>query len=253
MSDEIVVSTRKGLFRVVRNAGRWDIDGVAFLGDNVSLALRIRAAAFVTPRSIMAISASSCIARRATSGRKSPRRPIRKSRKDSTKRICGAVPFRGARSASGRSRRAARTSRACFGAARCPAGCFVPTITAIAGQSSVRSGRIPSARNGWAAAPIGRAFIRSLSIRANSTARVDRRFDRRHLVHGRREAKAGVSAARACAPNMCRPNSRMIRSRRTFIASCNAPAAPEPHVGRSITTAFSSRRMRVGRLAKLPA
>ena len=39
MSDEIIVSTRKGLFRVVRNAGRWDIDGVEFLGDNVSLAL----------------------------------------------------------------------------------------------------------------------------------------------------------------------------------------------------------------------
>ncbi len=39
MSDEVVVSTRKGLFRVVRNAGCWDIDGVAFVGDNVSLAL----------------------------------------------------------------------------------------------------------------------------------------------------------------------------------------------------------------------
>jgi hypothetical protein len=39
VTDEIVVSTRKGLFTVVRNAGRWDIDGVEFLGDNVSLAL----------------------------------------------------------------------------------------------------------------------------------------------------------------------------------------------------------------------
>ncbi|WP_457798323.1 WD40/YVTN/BNR-like repeat-containing protein [Methylocystis sp. S23] len=39
MSDAILVSTRKGLFRVVRKAGRWDIEGVDFLGDNVSLAL----------------------------------------------------------------------------------------------------------------------------------------------------------------------------------------------------------------------
>jgi hypothetical protein len=39
VSDAILVSTRKGLFRVVRKAGRWDIEGVDFLGDNVSLAL----------------------------------------------------------------------------------------------------------------------------------------------------------------------------------------------------------------------
>lgn len=39
VSDEIIVSTRKGLFRVVRGAGGWDIDGATFLGDNVSLAL----------------------------------------------------------------------------------------------------------------------------------------------------------------------------------------------------------------------
>ena len=39
VSEEIVVSTRKGLFRVVRNTRRWDIDSVEFLGDNVSLAL----------------------------------------------------------------------------------------------------------------------------------------------------------------------------------------------------------------------
>ena len=39
VSEEIVVSTRKGQFRVVRNTRRWDIDSVEFLGDNVSLAL----------------------------------------------------------------------------------------------------------------------------------------------------------------------------------------------------------------------
>ena len=41
MSDEIVVSTRKGLFRIVRKAALWDIDDVAFLGDNVNLASRL--------------------------------------------------------------------------------------------------------------------------------------------------------------------------------------------------------------------
>jgi len=40
MTDTLLVSTRKGLFRVVRNgAGTWDIARVDFLGDNVSLAI----------------------------------------------------------------------------------------------------------------------------------------------------------------------------------------------------------------------
>jgi len=39
MSSAIVVSTRKGLFRVARDAKSWDIERVDFLGDNVSLAL----------------------------------------------------------------------------------------------------------------------------------------------------------------------------------------------------------------------
>ena len=39
MSDTILVSTRKGLFWVRRKGGRWEVDGVDFLGDNVSLTL----------------------------------------------------------------------------------------------------------------------------------------------------------------------------------------------------------------------
>jgi hypothetical protein len=39
MSDRLMVSTRKGLFTVVRRGARWEIDGVDFLGDNVSLTL----------------------------------------------------------------------------------------------------------------------------------------------------------------------------------------------------------------------
>ncbi|MCB1520045.1 MAG: hypothetical protein KDJ37_05645 [Hyphomicrobiaceae bacterium] len=37
MSDTLLVSTRKGLFWVRRGGGRWDIDHVDFLGDNVTL------------------------------------------------------------------------------------------------------------------------------------------------------------------------------------------------------------------------
>ena len=39
MSDELLVSTRKGLFTVARRSGEWQIAGADFLGDNVTLAL----------------------------------------------------------------------------------------------------------------------------------------------------------------------------------------------------------------------
>jgi hypothetical protein len=39
MSDRLLVSTRKGLFRIVRGRGEWAIDGADFLGDNVTLSL----------------------------------------------------------------------------------------------------------------------------------------------------------------------------------------------------------------------
>ena len=40
MSETLFVSTRKGLFTVTRNGGGWRIgDDVAFLGDNVTLAM----------------------------------------------------------------------------------------------------------------------------------------------------------------------------------------------------------------------
>lgn len=42
MSGHLLVSTRKGLFRVDRLAGGWDITGADFLGDNVSLTLADR-------------------------------------------------------------------------------------------------------------------------------------------------------------------------------------------------------------------
>jgi hypothetical protein len=42
MSDRLLVSTRKGLFTLNRDAAGWKVSGVDFLGDNVSLALSDR-------------------------------------------------------------------------------------------------------------------------------------------------------------------------------------------------------------------
>ena len=39
MSDKLLVSTRKGLFHVIRKGGAWAVDRVDFLGDNVTLTL----------------------------------------------------------------------------------------------------------------------------------------------------------------------------------------------------------------------
>lgn len=39
MSNRLLVSTRKGLFTVIRNHGRWDVANADFLGDNVTLTL----------------------------------------------------------------------------------------------------------------------------------------------------------------------------------------------------------------------
>jgi hypothetical protein len=39
MSDPLIVSTRKGLFRVARRSGGWAVESVDFLGDNVTLTL----------------------------------------------------------------------------------------------------------------------------------------------------------------------------------------------------------------------
>jgi photosystem II stability/assembly factor-like uncharacterized protein len=39
MTDKLLVSTRKGLFTIVRKGGQWEITAVEFLGDNVSITL----------------------------------------------------------------------------------------------------------------------------------------------------------------------------------------------------------------------
>jgi hypothetical protein len=42
MSDTLLISTRKGLFTVSRNGGKWEITASDFLGDNVSITLTDR-------------------------------------------------------------------------------------------------------------------------------------------------------------------------------------------------------------------
>ena len=131
MSDTLLVSTRKGLFTVARDGKGWEIAGVDFLGDNVTLrAHRSRATALAMPRSTTVISASSCTARRRTAGRRSRRPPIRPSPRATTSTTCGAVRSTGARRASGRWRPAAPTSPGSSGAARCRAGCSARATTA---------------------------------------------------------------------------------------------------------------------------
>jgi hypothetical protein len=55
MRETILVSTRKGLFEVGKGKSAWAVKDAAFLGDNVTLA--IRATARIMPHSITAISA----------------------------------------------------------------------------------------------------------------------------------------------------------------------------------------------------
>jgi hypothetical protein len=42
LNDRLIVSTRKGLFTVERQRGRWRVAKADFLGDNVTLALHDR-------------------------------------------------------------------------------------------------------------------------------------------------------------------------------------------------------------------
>ena len=222
VSEEIVVSTRKGLFRVVRNTRRWDIDSVEFLGDNVSLALTDARSGFgyaALDHGHFGVklhrSTGDWLAGNHRADLSAKARGTRRERH------VGPSAFRGAPQriwalACWRCGRAGRD----FGAARCPAVCFVRPITAIAGQWSVAMGS-PEAHavDGRRRRP-GPAFIRSLSIRAIHGA-YGSPFLPAASGSPTMRAKAGRSAARACAPNTCPQNSLMIRSRRMFIASCN--------------------------------
>ena len=127
--------------------------------------------------------------------------------------------------------RAAPTSPACSGAARCPAACSARATTARAGRSCARCGTIPSASNGWAAAPTCPASIRSASTRAIRSACRIGGLDRRRLAHRGRAAQPGRCAARACAPNTCRRSRRTIPIAQDVHCLVQCPAAPRAHVG----------------------
>ena len=111
MGDKLVISTRKGLFTVARRAaGQWEIEGVDFLGDNVSLTLTDPRDGRTYPRSTTDILASNYTARPRTAGKRFRPPPIRLSPRAMRSTTCGAVRSTGARRASGRWRRAAPTS-----------------------------------------------------------------------------------------------------------------------------------------------
>ena len=136
MSDTLFVSTRKG-FTVSREAGRWEIGGVDFLGDNVSITLTGPRDGGIMRLSITVISASSCTARQRRVGRKSRRPRILPSRKATRNTTCGAGLSPGARHAFGRSRQAVSKSPAYSGAEPSRAVSSARPITATAGRWSL--------------------------------------------------------------------------------------------------------------------
>jgi hypothetical protein len=112
VSDEIIVSTRKGLFRIVRQVAGWDIDDVAFLGDNVSLALTDARSGFAYAALDhghfgVKLHRSSSDGWQEIAAPTYPQKPEGLDERD----IWG-VPFRGARNEFGRSRLAGPTNRA---------------------------------------------------------------------------------------------------------------------------------------------
>jgi len=171
MSDTLLVSTRKGLFTVARKGSEWQIAGVDFLGDNVTLTLKdrrdgLRYAAL--DHGHFGVKLQSLDGQRLGGDRGAGLSAQAGGATRST--TCGAGPSTGARPASGRSRPVGLTSPASSGAARCRAGSSARSIMGRAGTWSARSGIIPSASSGWAAAPTCPASIRSASIRATPSA-----------------------------------------------------------------------------------
>ena len=106
MSDKLLISTRKGLFTVARSpVGQWEIEGVDFLGDNVSLTL-------TDPRDGRTYAALDHghfgvkLHRSTANGWEEISTPAYPPKPEG----CGAVRSTGARRASGRWRRATPTS-----------------------------------------------------------------------------------------------------------------------------------------------
>ena len=207
MSDTLLVSTRKGLFTVSRRAGAVGDHRRRFPGRQRHPHADRSAATDVIYAALdhghFGVKLHRSTGERLGGDRLPPL--IRPSPTATRRTTCGAGRSTGARRASGRSRPAAPTSPACSGAERCRAACSARPTTGRAGRWCARSGIIPSASSGWAAAPTCRASIRSASTRAIRGACGS---GSRPAASGspRTAARAGRSAGRACAPNTCRQN-----------------------------------------------
>lgn len=134
MSDQLLVSSRKGLFTIRRKAGRWEIDQVDFLGDNVSLALTDHRdgrhyAALDHGHFGVKLHRSTASGWEEIAAPQYPPKPEGYEELDMWGR-----PVPGARCAYGRSRRPAATTRASFGAEPFPEACSAPPITGTAGR-----------------------------------------------------------------------------------------------------------------------
>src|SRR5947209_8397481 len=133
MSDTILVSTRKGLFRLTRGEAGWTIGEADFLGDNVTLTL-------TDPRDGRSYAALDHghfgvkLHRSTATGWEEIATPAYPPKPEGLEENdMWGRPLAWSRLASGRSRRAAPTSRALSGAARSRAACSARPITARAG------------------------------------------------------------------------------------------------------------------------
>ena len=224
MSDTLLVSTRKGLFTVSRKAGQWAITGVDFLGDNVSLALADRR----DGRRYAALDLGHFGVKLHRSTRDgweeiaAPAYPP-KPDGDEEKRFWGR-PLNWS-TARIWARPAAPTSRARSGAERCPAACFARPITARA--EMVRALWDHPKRKKWMGGGADLPGIHSICVDPRNSSASRSRSRPEESGSPRTPARAGCSAARACAPNTWRRSWPTTRSPRMSIASCNVrgPAA----------------------------
>jgi hypothetical protein len=134
MSDTLLVSTRKGLFTVLRKRGAWAISAVDFLGDNISVTLADerdgrRYAALDHGHFGVKLHRSTATGWEEIAAPTYPPKP-----EGYEEPICGAGPWIGARLAFGRSSPGAPTSQASFGVGRFRAVFSAQAITGRAGR-----------------------------------------------------------------------------------------------------------------------
>ena len=248
MSDEIVVSTRKGLFRIVRKAALWDIDDVAFLGDNVSLALTDARsgsgyAALDHGHFGVKLHRSSSDGWQEIAAPAYPQKPEGLDEKDMWGR---PIPWS-----------TQRIWALATGGADEPGVIWCGTLPGGLFRSADHgdSWTIVNAlwehpkRTQWMGGGADWPGIHSIIVDPRDPRRLWVAVSTGGIWFTEDAGEAGFSVARACGPSMCPPTSHMIRLHKTSIVSRNVrPRLSE--CGFNIIMAFSSRLTRAGHSGK---